>query len=114
MVVTLGTWLHEFTRASRLNRTLIFGADLNRCESSGALPTPPVLPPTIAHTSLLHCGISILPLSALGHKRQTETLHALRHVRFAPESGQTAGVSVCPLCAKSGLMQCSKRRAQDA
>ena len=28
--------------------------------------SPPVLPPTIAHTSLLHCGISTLPLSALG------------------------------------------------
>jgi hypothetical protein len=26
-------------------------------------------------------------MSALGHKRQTETLHALWHVRFAPESG---------------------------
>jgi hypothetical protein len=26
-----------------------------------------------------------------------------RYVRFAPESGQTASVSQCPLCAKSGL-----------
>ena len=87
MVVTLGTWLHEFTRASRLNRTLIFGADLNRCESSGALPTPPVLPPTIAHTSLLHCGISILPLSAFGHFRQIGTLRTLTGCPLRSESG---------------------------
>src|SRR5262249_35735308 len=48
-------------------------------------------------------------MSALGHKRQTETLHALWHVRFAPESGQVADVSICPLCAKSGHSHCSKK-----
>src|SRR5215831_6028894 len=29
-------------------------------------------------------------------------------VRFTPESGQIADISGCPLCAKSGLMHCSK------
>src|SRR5262249_39141131 len=33
----------------------------------------------------------------------------LGYVRFTPESGQTAEASICPLCAKSGLMHCSKR-----
>src|SRR5215469_9178514 len=32
----------------------------------------------------------------------------LGYVRFTPESGQRADLSGCPLCAKSGLMQCSK------
>jgi hypothetical protein len=32
-----------------------------------------------------------------------------RHVRFAPESGQTAEASICPLCAKSGQTHCSKK-----
>ena len=30
------------------------------------------------------------------------------HVRFTPESGQRADISVCPLCAITGLMQRSK------
>ena len=30
-------------------------------------------------------------------------------VRFTPKSGQTGDVAECPLCAKSGLMQCSKK-----
>jgi hypothetical protein len=46
----------------------ILGPDLNRSESRWGYP-PPVLPPTIAHTSLLHCGIPTLLLSALGQKR---------------------------------------------
>jgi len=29
-------------------------------------------------------------------------------VRYAPESGHDSDVAQCPLCAKSGLMQCSK------
>ena len=33
---------------------------------------------------------------------------SLRYVRFAPESGQTADSSICPLCAISRHMQCSK------
>jgi len=38
----------------------------------------------------------------------TISLRPSQHVRFTPESGQTAEASICPLCAKSGLMQCSK------
>ena len=34
---------------------------------------------------------------------------SLGHVRFAPESGQTAEASICPLCAKSGHTHCSKK-----
>src|SRR5215813_1999545 len=34
----------------------------------------------------------------------------LGSVGFTPESGQTAEVSGCPLCAKSGPRHCSKRR----
>jgi hypothetical protein len=30
------------------------------------------------------------------------------HVRFAPKADKRADVSLCPLSAKSGLMQCSK------
>jgi len=30
------------------------------------------------------------------------------NVRFTPESGHWLSASECPLCAKSGLMQCSK------
>jgi hypothetical protein len=84
-------------------RQQILGPDLNCSESKGALPTLPVLPPTIAHTSLLHCRISTLPLSALGHKL-TESydgaLSALhpkadianlpRYVRFVPFGGSRA------------------------
>ena len=33
----------------------------------------------------------------------------LAFVRFTPESGQTADIPLCPLCAKSGLVQCNKR-----
>src|SRR5262249_9602123 len=36
----------------------------------------------------------------------------LGSVRFTPESGQTADISVCPLCAKSGQMHRNKRRAR--
>src|SRR5215469_77963 len=32
-----------------------------------------------------------------------------RNVRFAPNSGHRNSVSKCPLCAKSGHMQCSKQ-----
>jgi len=39
---------------------------------------------------------------------------SIADVRFAPESGQRTDVSVCPLCAKSGLVRCSKRRARVA
>jgi len=34
---------------------------------------------------------------------------SLKFVRFAPKSGQTGEVSICPLCAKSGHMQRSKK-----
>jgi len=54
----------------------------------------------IAHMSLLHCGISIRPMSALGHPRPTRRSHTTGHVRFASESRQIADISVCPLCAK--------------
>jgi hypothetical protein len=30
------------------------------------------------------------------------------NVRFTPKSGHSLSVSACPLCANSGLMQCSK------
>src|SRR5215831_14322285 len=33
----------------------------------------------------------------------------LGSVRFTPESGQTADISVCPLCAKSGQARCNKK-----
>ena len=33
-----------------------------------------------------------------------------RHVRFTPKSGHRNSVVECPLCAKSGLMQCSINR----
>jgi hypothetical protein len=33
---------------------------------------------------------------------------AIGHVRFTPKSGHWFHVSGCPLCAKSGLMHCSK------
>src|SRR5262249_16974216 len=36
----------------------------------------------------------------------------LGSVRFTPESGQTAHISVCALCAKSGQMHRNKRRAR--
>src|SRR5262249_31824985 len=36
-----------------------------------------------------------------------------RHVRFTPKSGHRNSVVECPLCAKSGLMQCSKRSLFD-
>ena len=31
------------------------------------------------------------------------------NVRFAPESGQTAEASICPLCANRVITHCSKR-----
>jgi hypothetical protein len=34
-------------------------------------------------------------------------------VRFTPKSGHRNSVTECPLCAKSGLMQCSKKRLVD-
>src|SRR5262245_19416377 len=34
------------------------------------------------------------------------------YVRFAPESGQIADASVCPLCANRGQMHRNKRRAR--
>ena len=34
----------------------------------------------------------------------------LSNVRFTPKSGQTADVSICPLCAKSGHSRCSKKK----
>src|SRR6516165_4588936 len=42
---------------------------------------------------------------AVGQKRKSS--ERANVVRFIPESGQTADVSICPLCAKSGHMQCS-------
>src|SRR5262249_23446630 len=39
---------------------------------------------------------------------QADIAPRLNFVRFTPESGQTAEVSGCPLCAKSGLMHCNK------
>jgi len=38
---------------------------------------------------------------------------SLADVRFAPESGQMAHDRVCPLCAKSGHMQCSDSQLLD-
>src|SRR5262245_15452945 len=40
---------------------------------------------------------------------QAGTASSRSHVRFTPKSGQTAELSPCPLCAKSGQMHCSKR-----
>ena len=34
---------------------------------------------------------------------------AKRHVRFTPKSGHVQCTGRCPLCAKSGLMHCSKQ-----
>src|SRR5262249_29201299 len=65
----------------------VLGPDLNRSESRGALPTPPVLPPTIAHTSLLHCGISVLSLSAMGQFRRIDVLATLSPCPLGSESG---------------------------
>jgi hypothetical protein len=45
-------------------------------------------------------------LSALGQKRKN-SIRAL-DVRFTPESGQSADMLACPLCATSRHMQCSK------
>ena len=35
------------------------------------------------------------------------------NVRFTPKSGHGNSLVGCPLCAKSGLMQCSKKRLVD-
>jgi hypothetical protein len=64
---------------SRRPGRLVLGPDLNRSESKGALPgPPPVLPPqTIAHTIPLHCGISGLSMTAVGHSGQTHMVATL-------------------------------------
>ena len=46
------------------------------------------------------------PTTAVGHKGDTPA--GLPYVRFTPESGHRLNLSGCPLCAKSGHMQCSK------
>ena len=46
-------------------------------------------------------------MSALGQKRTF--CDCLSHVRFTPDSRQTQAQLACPLCAKSRLMQRSKR-----
>ena len=46
-------------------------------------------------------------MSALGQKQTFAVQNS--HVRFAPKSGHVQCNSVCPLCAKSGLMHRSKR-----
>jgi hypothetical protein len=51
-------------------------------------------------------GVSAV-MSALGQKQTSE---GLGNVRFTPKSRHWKLVSKCPLCAKSGLMQCSKSR----
>src|SRR6476661_2933314 len=37
-----------------------------------------------------------------------DILRCASHVRFTPNSGHLQRTSPCPLCATSGLMQCSK------
>src|SRR5262245_34384720 len=49
----------------------------------------------------LHCGSQ--SLSA------TDTICLPSNVRFTPQSRHARVASRCPLCAKTGLMQCSKR-----
>jgi len=55
-----------------------------------------VLPPTIAHTSLLHCGISTLPLSALGQKQTKRHLAAMSALLPKVDKAQTCWH--VPLC----------------
>src|SRR6516164_4669533 len=67
---------------------------------------PPVLPTeTVAHHAMgrdrLHCGILIrLRRNGSG----VEIARHLVNVRFAPQSGQTADMLACPLCATSGFI----------
>src|SRR5262249_8076321 len=71
--------------------------------------SPPALRPTVSRSaksgSCKHCGL----WSALGHPRLRRSEHTTLHVRFAPESGQTANVPTCRLSAISGHMHCSKQ-----
>src|SRR5262245_39355291 len=56
------------------------------------------------------------PEIACGNGRcgsRADITRLLSNVRSTPQSGQSADMLACPLCATSGLMQCSKTRSFD-
>jgi len=55
----------------------------------------------VRHSNIKH------RMSALGQK--ADIARGQLNVRFTPKSGHWLSVWECPLCAKSGLMQCSKQ-----
>jgi hypothetical protein len=59
-------------------------------------------------TTTVQCGTAKGLMSALGQKQDIRAAH--RDVRFTPKSGHRSAGRQCPLCAKSGLMQCSNFR----
>jgi len=73
--------------------------------------------PTLAAVLLLVCtptkaaACSQRAMSALGHKRTFSPWNMMSS--FTPESRHWVEQLGCPLCAKSGLMQCSKKRLLD-
>src|SRR5262249_35325280 len=90
-------------------------ADLNCSESIGALPTLLSRPNDSTHDArrALHCGISVPSMSALGHSRPVEGPPVAGACPLRSESGHALASSICPLCAKSDLTQCSKLRLLD-
>src|SRR5262249_3202640 len=84
----------------------LLGPHLNCSESYVGCGLPPVLPSTIAHptrekTPALREFRSLYVRFGSG----ADIARLFTNVRFPPESGQTADVSICPLCATTGCEQ---------
>jgi hypothetical protein len=68
----------------------------NRYRMCGSQFDVPPLEPRVSGASFYNMGTLVLSRSSLAD------------VRFTPESGQSADVPACPLCAKSGHLHCSR------
>ena len=53
-------------------------------------------------------GIWVPSVAHVRFGSKADMCSAKGHVRFTPKSGHVRRTSRCPLCANSGLMQCSK------
>src|SRR5262249_43041036 len=70
-------------------------------------PVPPS--PTVAHTDAPSRSAALRELDPVHVRFGSEAAcRQVDHVRFTPQSGQSADMLACPLCAKSGLVHCSK------